>query len=425
MKILFIHQNMPGQYKHLCRAYGADPTNTVVFVTKPKKDVDIPGVHKVEFHLPRDPSQSTHRYLIPFERAVIEGQEVWRICKKLKHEEGFEPDVIVAHPGWGDTLFIKDIYPKVPLLCFFEFYYRSHGADVNFDSSDSIKADDEARIRIKNATNLFSLESADWGVSPTHWQFIQHPPEFRHKISIIHDGVDTDAIIPVDEYTLTLPTGRKLTRSDEVVTYVARNFEPYRGIQTFMRGAKEILTRRPNCHILAVGGDGVSYGKKPAGNKSWRQLMLEEVRLTQEQEKRLHWFGWQQYDDFLKILKISQAHIYLTYPFVLSWSMIEAMSAGCLVIGSRTAPVEEVIKDGENGLLTDFFDHKMLADKVDAVFNHPDRMAKLRQNARITAVEKYSLQKLMPLQISLINDMAKGLIPPPTATTIANLSAGR
>jgi len=413
---------MPGQYKHLCREYAKNPDNTVVFLTKPKKDVDVPGVHKVEFQLPREPNVHGHRYLIPFERQVIEGQEIWRMCKKLRDEEGFTPDVIVCHPGWGDGLFLKDVYPGVPCFFYFEFFYHSHGADVNFDRVDDTKPDDDARIRIKNATNLFSLEIADWGISPTRWQYSQNPIEFRSKISVLHDGVDTDKILPVEQYSLTLPNGNTVTRADEVITYVSRNFEPYRGFPTVVRAAKEILARRPKAQIIMVGGDGVSYGKKPSGSKTWRQVLLEEVQFTKSEAERIHWFGWQQYDDFLKILKISQAHLYLTYPFVLSWSMIEAMSAGCLVVGSRTAPVEEAIKHGHNGLLFDFFDHKELADRIDEIFNSPNRLNELRLNARKTAVDRYSITKLLPMHIELINDIAKGDFPPAAAAKILEMN---
>lgn len=409
---------MPGQYKHLCRAFAQESGNTVVFVTKPKPNVSIPGVHKVEFTPPRDPSPLTHRYLSGLERGIIQGQEVWRVCKKLRDEEGFTPDVICAHPGWGDAMFIKDVYPDTPLLSYFEFYYHAHGADVNFDPADPVTDDDQARIRVKNGINLFSLESADWGISPTFWQQKQNPKPFRDKISILHDGVDTDAIQPNADATISLPNGRRFSRKDEVVTYVSRNFEPYRGFPTFMHAARLILERRPNCHILCVGADEVSYGKKPQGGRTYRQQYLE---MTKPDPNRIHWLGWLGYEDYLKVLRVSSAHIYLTYPFVLSWSMLEAMSAGCLVIGSATPPVEEVIENKHNGLLVDFFSPEAVADAVDKVFAHTDRMQQIRDNARATVVQRYDLKKLLPLHMQLVREVAKGQFPPPVASQIASL----
>lgn len=413
MKILLIHPNMPGQYKHLAKVLGADPANQVVFITKPR-NVSIPGVTKVEYRVSREVTQETHRYLIGTERALHQGQEVWRVCKKLK-ESGFTPDVVCAHPGWGDALFIKDIFPNSRLLNFLEFYYHAFGADVYFDKSEPVIADDLARIRVKNITNLLNLEACDWGIAPTYWQFIQNPKEFHHKISIIHDGIDTDAAAPGGAQHLVLPNGTKLSRKDEVVTYVCRNFEPYRGFPVVMRAIEIITRERPNCHVLVVGNDGVSYGKAIEGKKTYKQQMLEEVKLD---PNRVHFIETLQYDDYLKVLQFSGAHIYYTVPFVLSWSSMEALSAGCLVIGSDTAPVREVIKDGINGLLADFFSPQDLARRVNEVFDHPDRMQAIRQAARQSILDNYSLHKLIPLHIALIKDLAAGHTPPPAAERI-------
>lgn len=410
MKILFIHPNMPGQYKHLCAALAAERKNEVVFITK-RRAIELPNIRKIVYGTSRPPTPNIHRYLVPAEQAIVQGQAVWRVCRKLK-QEGFTPDVICVHPGWGDGLYLKDIYSDTPVLSFFEFYYHAHGSDVDFVPDAKVGDDDRARIRTKNITNLLSLESADWGISPTRWQWQQHPPEFRHKISILHDGIDTEKLKPDSKATVTLPNGLKLTREDEVITYVARNFEPYRGFPTFMKAAEMILKRRPNAHIIAVGADEVSYGKKLPKGQTYRGEWLKKVKLD---ESRIHWTGMLPYNKFLKVLQVSQAHIYLTYPFVLSWSMLEAMAAGCLLITSDTTPVTEVVTDGENGLLVDFFSPKDIADRVDRVFAHPDRLRQLRDAARKTVEDRYALSKLLPLHIGLVKDLADKKLPPPTA----------
>lgn len=413
-----MHPNMPGQFKHLCRKFGENPDNTVVFITREKPGTEIPGVIKVEYKPPREPSFRTHRYIIGLERGILQGQEVWRVCKKLK-EEGFVPDVIVTHPGWGDAMYVKDIFYDTPVLGYFEFYYRSEGGDVNFDPEDPMTEDDRARIRTKNAINLFNLEMCDWGISPTSWQQHLHPKEFRDRISIIHDGVDTDMVRPdpTDSYTIE-KAGITLTAKDEVVTYVARNFEPYRGFPTAMRAFKMIQERRPNCHIIAIGADDVSYGKRPPKGTTYRKMYMEELK---PDLSRLHFVGFVPYEDFLKILHISRAHLYLTYPFVLSWSSLESMAAECLLIASSTQPVLEVVEDGHNGLLVDFFSPEQVADRICEALEHPERFTDIRKNARKTIMERYALNKLLPLHQQLVEDLAARRFPPPAAGEIMKI----
>lgn len=417
MKILFLHPNMPGQYKHLCRAFADDPKNTVVFITKPRP-LDIPNVHKVEYQMKREPSASTHRYLIGTERAVLQGQEVWRMCKKLKDEEGFIPDVICTHPGWGDALYVKDIYPDAPVLSFFEFYYNAVGSDVAFEPEVALKDDDFARVRTKNITNLMSLENADWGVAPTHWQFDQNPDIFKNKISIIHDGIDTTVAKPNAKAELKLPNGKTFKKGDKVVTYIARNFEPYRGFPTFMKAAEMLLKQHKDLHIIAVGADDVSYGKKLGKGQTWRGHMLKQVDLDMD---RIHFPGTLPYADLMKLFQVSACHIYLTYPFVLSWSCLESMACEVALVASRTQPLEEVVTDGENGLLADIFSPEEVAEKVTKVLTHKDGMQKMRKAARKTIEKHYALDKLLPLHVSLVKDIAAKKFPPPTHKKIMKL----
>jgi glycosyltransferase involved in cell wall biosynthesis len=406
MKIVFMHQNFPGQYKHLARVLGADSRNQVYFVTKPKA-AEISGVRKITYKLHREPQKTTHHYVVPLENAVLYGQAAARALMELK-KTGFTPDVICAHPGWGEALYVKDVYPSVPLLNYFEFYYRSSGSDVGFDKEIEVTLNDICRIRTKNTNNLLSLEACDAGISPTRWQRKQFPKEFLYKIALIHDGIDTVIAAPDKDATFELPNGKTLTRKDEVVTYVARNLEPYRGFPVFMRAVEEICKRRPNAQVVIVGGDGVSYGRRLPKGETYRAKALSEVKID---NNRVHFLGYVPYDKFLKVLKVSSAHIYLTYPFVLSWSMLEAMSSGCLIIGSDTPPVAEVINDGKNGLLVDFYSEKQIADRVDEVMDHKDRMATIRRQARETVLERYELNNCLKKHIKLIKSLADGKLP--------------
>lgn len=406
MKILFIHQNFPGQFKHLARLLAADGRNEVRCVTK-RKTVEIPGVEKYVYDLHRGPRREIHHYVRHLEGSVLYGQAAARVLVALK-KDGYVPDVIFAHPGWGESLFVKDVYPSVPLLNYLEFYYRARGADVGFDPGTEVTLDESCRVRVKNANNLLSLEACDAGVSPTKWQRSQFPEKYLYKIALVHDGVDTGAARPDPDAELRLHGGKTLTRRDEVVTYAVRNLEPYRGFPVFMRAVEEICRRRPSCEIVIVGGDGVSYGRRLPKGQTYRAKALSEVTIDPD---RVHFLGWVPYETFLKVVQVSSAHVYLTYPFVLSWSMLEAMSAGAVVIGSDTPPVAEIVEDGRNGLLVDFFSASDIADRVDEVLDHENRMAEIRERARDTIIERYELSECVRKQVRLLEDLANGSRP--------------
>lgn len=401
MKLLLAHQNFPGQFKHICNYLGQNPQHQLVFMTR-NSDREIPGVRVVKYDLARQNTPGVHHYISELERGVLYGQAVVREAVKLR-QEGFVPDVMVGHNGWGETIFLKDLFPNAPLLSYFEFYYRANGADVGFDKEYPQQLDDRFRVRMKNGINWAGMEAADWGLSPTEWQRNRYPEDIQRKISVIHEGVDTEMHKPDPSTRVTLPNGRQLGAGDEVITYVSRNLEPYRGFHVFMRAIPKILERRPNAVILMVGGDDVSYGRRLPEGKTYRAELTAEVPIDPD---RVFFLGRIPYDQFRAVLRVSAAHVYLTYPFVLSWSMIEAMSTGCLVIGSATPPVQEVIEDGKNGLLVDFFSTDQIAQRIDEVLGHPDRMAALRAAARATVQERYEVRKTLPQLLQLIDELA-------------------
>ena len=408
---------MPGQYKHLARAFGAEGGHRIYFVTK-HKTAEIPGVTRVTYAMPKlEAPPPSIRYLTNATRGVIQGQQVWRVCQSLSQREQFTPDIIICHPGWGDVLFLKDLYPKARILSFFEFYYRATGADVGFE--EPVTADDHARVRMKNVTNLLSLEQADWGVAPTVWQWSLHPRDAHAKISVLHDGVDVDVCAPNAAASFSLANGKIFRPGDEVVTYIARNFEPYRGFATFMKTAEILLRARPNLHIIAVGADEVSYGRKAPDGKTYRQIMSEQVTLA---EDRIHFIGTVPYADLIALFQISAAHLYLTYPFVLSWSMLEAMASGVALVASNTKPVQEVVAHGVHGLLADFFSPEDVAAKISQLLDDPTRNAAMRAAARATVVQRFDLKKLLPLHMQLVREVAAGQIPPPVAEEIKRIS---
>lgn len=401
MNILFVHQNMPGQFKHLAPVLAADRANRVAFITK-REDVDLPGVRRLSYKLPRTARDTTHHYVRLFENSVIRGQQAVRAATDLARS-GFRPDVIVAHPGWGEALFLRDVFPRTPLLNFCEFYYHGRGADVGFDPEEPASLDDVLRARARNAHLLLSLEACDAGLSPTEWQRASHPAPFHDKIRVIFDGVDTDLVRPDPAATFTLPDGRALTRADEVVTYVARNLEPYRGFPGFMRALPRLLALRPNAQVLVVGGDEVSYGRRAPDGKTWREVMETEVEVD---PARVHFVGKLPYSRYLQVLQISSLHIYLTRPFVLSWSCVEAMAAGCLVLGSATPPVQELIGEGENGFLVDFHQPHAIAERAAELLEAGASLDPVRARARETVLDRYALDRCLPAQLALVKEVA-------------------
>lgn len=400
MRVLFVHQNFPGQFRHLALHWAANPNNQVVSIGQ-KQAPGLNGIPRVQYEPTRAVTPSIHHYISGAESGVLNGQGVARACIALK-QRGFVPDIVFGHAGWGETLYMHDVFPGVPLVNYFEFFYHAAGADTGFDPEYPNAFDDIMRIRTKNAINLLSLDGCDAGISPTQWQKSVYPKVYQDMISVIHEGVSTDRVTPDPGARLTLADGRTLGPEDEVVTYVARNLEPYRGFHVFMRAVQEICRRRPKCQVLVVGGDGVSYGRKLESGQTYRQKMLEEVEIDPQ---RVHFLGQIPYDKYLTVLHVSSAHVYLTVPFVLSWSMLEAMSAGCLVIGSNTAPVLEVLEHEINGLVVDFFSPAAIADAVDEALDNREKMTVLRERAREFVIENYTVRRSLTQYRELVEKM--------------------
>lgn len=403
MHILFLHPNFPAQFRHLAVALAKDPDNKVVFGTA-RKEGSLPGVHKALYSPSREAHPQTHHYIRNLESAVLQGQAIYRLADQLK-AQGFVPDIVYGHSGWGPTLFIKDVFPKSKLLCYFEWFYHAHGSDADFDPNEPLSADDEARIRIKNAPILIDLYSCDRGLSPTQWQRQQFPPEFHNKIKVHHDGIDTQFFQPQPGAQLFLPRiNLDLREVPEIVTYVARGMEPYRGFPQLIETLSLLQKRRPNCHAVIVGENRVAYGRPLPEGKTFKDVMLEKFPLDLN---RVHFTGLLPYPEYLQVIQASTVHLYLTRPFVLSWSMLEALSTGCLVLASNTAPVTEMIQDGVNGLLVDFFDTEKICDRIEEVFDNPTQMAQIRARARETILQRYDLAQLLPQHLQWIQEAAE------------------
>ncbi|MCL4555356.1 MAG: glycosyltransferase [Gammaproteobacteria bacterium] len=407
MDILFIHPNFPGQFRQLA-AYFVQQPNTRVFAvgdaTWVADDAPIEGVALMTYATPETPADGVHRYNRSMDTAVRRAEAVKDLLLAQKRL-GFEPEVIITHPGWGDAFFIKELFPMTPVIGFFEFFYHPRGADVGFDPEFPSGVDDIFRLKILNTIQLLALESCDVRISPTHWQKGLFPKAYQASIQVVHEGVDVARLLPNPEAKVHLANGSVLTRQDEVLTFVSRSLEPYRGYHQFMRALPAILAERPQCQVLIVGNHDVSYGPKPRDGVSYQEKYWREVAPRCD-TSRVHFLGSLPYDDYLSVLSISRAHVYLTYPFVLSWSAMEAMALGCTLIASDTTPVREVMRHNENALLVPFFDTQQLSESVISVLASPERFRSLGQQARQDILSQYDAQQ----GFAYYHDLVKSLV---------------
>jgi len=406
MKILFVHQNFPGQFLHLapemqrrghqCLALtdSGNPRPSPVPVAKYRHTAAT--VDPAACRLGRNYTQMSDR-----------GVTVARAALQLRDQKGYTPDVIFGHSGWGETLFLHEVWPAAKLLVYAEFYYRGQGADVGFDPEFDPPGFDKLMIAQGRTAHLGqAMLHADAGLSPTKWQASTFPPALRDRIEVIFDGIDTELMRPDPQASVTLPNGRVLRAGDEVLTFVNRNLEPYRGYHIFMRALPAVLAARPEAQVVIVGGDEVSYGRPAPVGRSWKQVFLDEVAGRLDLG-RVHLLGRVPYPTFTSLMQVSRVHAYLTYPFVLSWSMLEAMAAGALVVGSRTAPVQELISDGVNGRLVDFFDVAGWSKLLTNALAHPDRFADLPLAARQTITQGYDLRRnCLPRMVEFVEKYA-------------------
>lgn len=400
MRFLFIHQNFPGQFVHLAPAL-ASLGHEVLALGNRQQISTLPGVRYFAHRIIGQPEELKALESVPMGMLTLgvhakmaRADSVAKAMTTLK-SQGFEPDVVIAHSGWGEAFFVKAVFPRAKLKIYAEYFYGASDGDMGFDpefSSPSLEALQKSAVN--NLHLMQALVNADSALSPTSFQRSQHPRELQKKIAVIHDGIDTLRFLPNPNAWVRLgKSGAILKTGDEVITFVARQLEPYRGYHTFMRSLPMLLKLRPKARVVIVGGDGVSYGAAAPTGKTWKEIFLDEVKADLDMQ-RVHFVGKVPHDTLTQLLQVSAVHVYLTYPFVLSWSLLEAMSMGCLVVASNTAPLREVIVDEHNGLLTDFFDANMLAEKVADALHHQKSWDHLGQRARQTVVEQFDLKSV-------------------------------
>lgn len=412
MRILFVHQGFPGQYIHIIRALAQQGGHRLVGLGIQEAAEQLPpGVEYYRYGLNRPNQLGLHPWVQDFETKVLRADPCARAANELK-QHGFTPDLICGHPGWGELLFLRDVWPNVPLLTYQEFFYNPRGFDYDFDPELQGSPDWEscASIRIKTANQLLNLAASDWCITPTSFQQSSFPKAWRKQISVIHDGIDTNKASPVDKPSaITLPGNQVLSPCEKIVTFVNRNLEPYRGCHTMIRSIPHLQRLVPNVKIVMIGEtSGVSYGvESPEGD--WKDVFLKEIQGNYDPSS-VHFVGQVSHDQFINILQLSQAHVYLTYPFVLSWSLLEAMSCGCAIVGSATDPVMEVVQHRKNGLLVDFFSPNSLAESVSELLHNRLLAKRLGLAARETVLNKYQISDCVQRQLALMDFVASGTL---------------
>ena len=402
MRYLFVHQNFPGQFVHLVRHLLAQQRHDVVFIGEPNANT-MPGVRRIAYRPPGRPDLPTHPDAQDFAHAMARAQAVAAAAMELKRL-GFMPDIIIGHHGWGELLNLGDVWPGAPLLGYHEYFYALAGQDVGFDPEFPLSPDAAAGVRAKNAVNLLALSNPGHGHTPTRFQRETYPAWARPAITLLPEGVNLEVCRPQPGARDTVIGGVAIASKDRLVTFVARDLEPYRGFHTMMRSLPALLQARPDARVVLAGGDGVSYGARIAG-RTWREHMLGELGSRIDPD-RVHFPGKLDYPSYVRLLQRSDAHVYLTYPFVASWSLREALACGCALVASDTAPVREFVIEGQTGRLTPFLDPAGLAARVAETLEGGRAVAQMRGRARAWAEANLAMADYLQRYESLVARVA-------------------
>ena len=396
MRVLFVHNNFPAQFRDLAPALAADPGNEVVFATQE-------SLRTLPAWQTASRGKQIHRYLSDLGNSVAEGQGALRMAGGLRRQ-GFVPDVIIGHSGFGPTLFLREAFPEAKFIGYFDWYYRAQGSNADFFPDRPVGIDRACKFHLMNAPIWLDLVNCDHGIVTTQWQLEQFPEVFWPKLSLLHDGIDTNHFQPNPGQRFAI-AGLDLTNVEELVTYATRGMDPYRGFPQFMAALEVLLHKRPHTHVVIAGEERHHYGWAAPGGASWKDHLLGQLDLDLD---RVHFTGPLVPNRMLELFQASSVHVYLTAPFIPSWSLFEAMSSGCLVVASDTAPVREVMTDNETGLLVDFFDHAALAERISHALDHRADYDGLRAAARQSVIDGVELRNVLPRQLRLIDDVLAG-----------------
>lgn len=405
MHILFIHQNFPAQFGHIADYLSRKNGFRCTFLSE-KPPGRVGAIERIQYQIQGGATRSNHYCSRTFENAIWHTHAVF---EALKARSDVRPDLIVAHSGFGSSLFLRELYPTTPIINYFEWFYRPRGTDMDFRPDFPTTELNRIRARARNAMLLLDLDNCDRGYSPTNWQRSQLPTAFHDKVRVIFDGVDTDLWRPTPTAPRRIGT---LSLPDDVriVTYATRGMESMRGFDLFMQAAKKLCDRRRDVVFVIAGQDRVCYGGDEAftGGKTFKEWVLAKDVYDLS---RFHFVGLLPPPDLARLFSISDVHIYLTVPFVLSWSVVNALACGAVLLASDTPPVREMVTHGVNGLLVDFFDVDGFIEQACRVLDAPQDYRPLR-NAGVELVrERYSLEVCLPQMLNLYEQAANSSLP--------------
>jgi glycosyltransferase involved in cell wall biosynthesis len=395
MHVLFVHQNFPAQFGHVARRL-ATLGHRCTFLSERARPNGWDDIDYRQYKVRGGATERNHYCSRGFENAIWRCQAVYEATKE---QPRIEPDLIVAHSGFGSSLFLSEL-TDAPVINYFEYYFHPRNSDLDFRPDFRGTLAHQLRSRARNAMILLDLENCALGYSPTHWQHQQLPVRYHDKVRVVFDGIDTDIWRPVDRPD-SRRLGRIIPKNARFVTYVSRGLESMRGFDVFMQASRLVAQRHPDVYFLVVGQDRCVYGDDRAvtGSESFKKWVLS--RATYDLDRYL-FLGRVTPAQLVEIFALSDVHVYLTVPFVLSWSLLNALSCGVPVIASNTGPVQEVIQNGENGVLVNFFDIETMQEQILAALDQPDALrATLGAAGRQLIEQKYSLDVCVPQQVEL------------------------
>lgn len=400
--VLFVHNNFPGQFGDLASLLTARGVPCLA-IGQHYAPGQV-GVKIARYTLGRGSTPNIFPLAVRAEADLLRARSAYDAAMALK-AEGWDPEVIVGHPGWGEMTFLSEVFPAAKTVAFAEFYYHGRGYDVGFDTALQGDVDIESVLRAdgKNGAMAMAYAGADAIVAPTPFQAGSLPRRLRDGVRVFHEGIDVEAIRPAPPQPFALDDGRVLAPGTPVVTHVNNHMEPLRGLQTFARALPRLLAEAPDAHAILIGDPNRKpYGGSAPDGKTWQDVCFETIDYD---PARVHFLGRVPHDRMLAALRLGVAHVYYTYPFVLSWSLSEAMASGCYVIGSDTGPVRDAIQDGVNGRLLPFFDHDALSDALIAACRDPQASAAMRMAARKTAEAMFSRAKGRDAWLNLLREL--------------------
>lgn len=387
-KVLIVHPHFPGQFRHVA-AMLASRSDVELKCCGGSMAQGLRGVPVERFAVQQPVVRSTQPSLRQMEQCMQRGQALARELRQFS-ARGFEPDVILAHPGWGEMMYARDLFPRARLVHLCEWYHSAAAGETEFDPEYPLDTDTRLRARTFNALHALNLELCDLGITPTHWQRSRHPQAYWPKIKVVHEGVDAELYRPDAQASCRLPDGAILHAGEPVITFVARALEPARGIHVFLRALEHLQKRHKGCQAVIVGGEASAPGRPASEATRWRERLLSELSLDRS---RIHFTGWLGNENCRRVLQVSALHVHLSYPFLPSQSMLEAMASGCLLLASDTPPVREYVDDGESGMLVDFHHPLALAERaLEALCTAPDDTAAMRAAARRAVQQRCNIE---------------------------------